>query len=209
MAHVKNKERFTSVVTQSVIQNIRSLAKSMAILGLMLGASVQVYAAPAVSSSPMYEFDSQGKAGWATSAVSLIQSYSSGTTCYQIASKNMAVDIPAGAVVQKSFLYWSASHRYNENISFGGQSIGYDQRWTASIGSAAYIGYRKDVTNHVTGSRSYAVTNLTSSATVTSGGGCVAGAQLITIYELPTAGNTKALSKIRIYDGYDGIRGSR
>jgi len=216
MAHVKNKERFTSVVTQSVTQNIaamlrkelRGFAKSMAVLALMFGASVQVHAAPAVSSSPMYEFDSQGKAGWATSAVSLIQSYSSGTTCYQIASKNMAVDIPAGAVVKKAFLYWSASQKYNENISFGGQSIGYDQRWTASIGTLSYVGYRKDVTDLVTGSGSYAVTNLTSSATVTSGGGCVAGAQLITIYELPTVGNANALSKVRIYDGYHGIRGS-
>lgn len=180
------------------------------ILGLVIVMSNGVFATPLVSNIPIYT--ATGNVGWATSAVGLSMALQNTGTCssicQRVASKDLMVDLPEGATVKKAFLYWATDKAQGDSsVLLEGNTVNAQKSWNSQIGTMKFNGYRADVTGIVTHTGSYSFSGIASNATVTYGAACLAGAQLITIYDLP-ANTNNALERVDIFNGFHGIRGA-
>ncbi len=177
------------------------------IFGLMAGLfllSGAVNAGTVVSSTAIYT--AEGSVGWSTSAVSLSTTPNS-LTCTLTPNDDLVVSLPVGATVLRAYLYWANDGLSDPQVTLAGNVINAGQTWNDLSGvGIRYRGYRTDVTSVVTGGGTYNFGGLDSSTTLPSFGSCIAGAQLIVVYEVPV-GTTNALSSVSIYDGFEGIRG--
>ncbi len=157
--------------------------------------------------------------GWSTSAVSLRTSPNNlictRTSDTSTTANDLVVSLPGAATVLKAYLYWANDSVEDARVRLTTASastvIDASQTWddTLTIGGASipYRGYRADVTSVVTGSDTYRFGSLNSSATLPFNGACLAGAQLIVVYEVPV-GTANALTSVDIFDGFEGMRGS-
>ncbi len=81
--------------------------------------------------------------------------------CGKNATASVTLNIPAGAVVKKAYLFWSGSGSLDNQVKLNGVSVTADGTKTFSrSGGFYYFAARKDVTSLVTGSGVYGITDL-------------------------------------------------
>src|SRR5262249_45235039 len=102
--------------------------------------------------------------------------------------------LPAGAVVKKAYLYWSGSGSLDNTVKLNGTTVVAENSKTDNVpGVGFFFGARKDVTNLVTGSDTYTVTDLSwsNASPYCLWNGAYGGWGMVVVYELSSLPNVR------------------
>ena len=176
----------------------------LSIVSILISVATAANADTPVSSTPI--FTAEGEVGYATSALGLSTGNSVDGSCVRDNLGNLVLILPTGASVRQAYLYWATDGEDNQ-VNFLGNVVTADMTWSAQLLTSGYTGNRADVTSFISTTGSYQFSGLDSNQETPFRAGCLRGAQLIVVYDLPI-GTPNALNRVDIFDGFQGMRGS-
>lgn len=123
--------------------------------------------------------------------------------CSNLGNSAASLSLPTGSTVKAAYLYWSGSGSADDTVVFDGQSVvaSFNKRYTEQVDTQTFYSNRADITNRISGNKSYLVSGLTfdGSSSYCSDGRAYGGWAVVVIYE-------NSLEPLRVVNIFDGFR---
>ena len=126
--------------------------------------------------------------------------------CYQLNNSSASITIPSGSNVVDAVLYWSGSGSTDNTVTLNNEPVNADTSYTETVDGNVFYSARADVTNRISGSGSFTISDLSfdDSYAYCNNGQAYGGWALLVIYE----NSAEPLRVVNLFEGFRNFWGS-